>query len=382
MFTDVIILAGGFGERLWPASSAKFPKQFMSLEDGASFLQTAIQRAVAMNISGSILVITRKEISETVINQCSDLLEQCANEHQKDIIAKRLFVLSEPKPIHTAGAAAFGCHFLKKLFPDKEHTILVMTSDHVITPVEAFINNTKKAYEAAKQNFFVCYAIPPEYPCTGFGYIKPGKPLESIVTDVVAGANTAEKKHTDVFFIDQFKEKPDEETAKRYIRKGYFWNSGMFGFSADFFLSELKRHEPVVYEAFSLLNDAPKPELPVINGIHCMKNWDELDKVYEKSPKVSIDNGIGEKTDKACAVKASFAWKDIGTWDTFSSLFSEKLDKTADIESKNCFVYSDIPVALCGVSDLIVVVKNNRVLVMKKGCSPLAKTAAHLIDGE
>ena len=366
MFTDVIILAGGFGERLWPASSAKFPKQFMSLEGGDSFLQSAIHRAAALNITGCILVITRKEISDTVINQCSSL---------EPNVLDQLFVLNEPKPIHTAGAAALGCYFLKKLFPDKEHTILVITSDHVITPVESFLSDTEKAYRAAKENNFVCYAIPPEYPCTGFGYIKSGKPLESV-------SNTANNTQPDLFVIDKFKEKPDEKTAKQYVEQGYFWNSGMFGFSADFFLAELKRYEPVVYDAFSLLKDAPQPELETINGVRCMENWNGLDEVYDKSPKVSIDNGIAEKTDKACAVKASFAWKDIGTWDTFGSLFTNKLDKTENIESENCFVYSDIPVALCGVSDLIVVVKNNRVLVMKKGCSSLAKTAAQLIDGE
>ena len=373
MFTDVIILAGGFGERLWPASSAKFPKQFMSLEGGDSFLQAAIHRAEALNISGCILVITRKEIADTVINQCSSL--------EANVLDK-LFVLNEPKPIHTAGAAALGCHFLKKLFPDKEHTILVMTSDHVITPVEAFVSDTEKAYKVAKENNFVCYAIPPEYPCTGFGYIKAGKPLESILSDVDAGLSAGKNTPPDLFIIDNFKEKPDEKTAKQYVEQGYFWNSGMFGFSADFFLSELERHEPVVYGAFSQLKDTPDPELVVRNGVRCMETWKGLYEVYKKSPKVSIDNGIAEKTDKACAVKASFAWKDIGTWDTFSSLFTDNPETTANLDSENCFVYSDIPVALCGVSDLIVVVKNNRVLVMKKGCSQLAKTAAQIIDGE
>ena len=376
MFTDVIILAGGFGERLWPASSAKFPKQFMSLEDGASFLQTAIQRAVAMDVSGRIIVITRKEISDTVINQCASLIDSY-NGHQKEILSERLFVLNEPKPIHTAGAVAFGCCFLKSMFPDNEHTILVLTSDHVIEPMDSFVADTGTAYKAAKAGYFVCFAIQPTNPCSGYGYIKPGKQLD-IHSSYKLFPN--EDNESSLFKIDQFKEKPDFDTAKKYLSEGYFWNSGMFGFCADFFMNELKKHEPGIYEAFSVLN--AKPEVSVMNGVHCLSKWNGLDEVYEKSPKVSIDNGIAEKTDKACAVKASFAWKDIGTWDTFSSLFMNKPEKTTDIESDNCFVYSDIPVALCGVSDLIVVVKNNRVLVMKKGCSPLAKTAAHLIDGE
>ncbi len=365
MFTDVIILAGGFGERLWPASSAKFPKQFMALEGGVSFLQAAVQRAVSMNIVGNILVITRKEIANTVISQCSELINSY-KEPQKVFLENHLFVLNEPKPIHTAGAAALGCLFLKRLFPENEHTILVMTSDHVIEPVEAFLDDTEKAYEAAKENYFVCYAIQPDAPCTGYGYIKLGEQVDNKFA----------------FNIEKFKEKPDLETAEQYLKKGYFWNSGMFGFNGRFFLDELKKREPCVYQAFSALETGPLPEFSVVNGVQCMEKWKGLDEVYEKSPKVSIDNGIAEKTDKACAIKASFHWKDIGTWDNFSLLFDDKLDKAASIESENCFVYSDIPVALCGVSDLIVVVKNNRVLVMKKECSSLAKNAAQLIDGE
>ncbi|MCR4940610.1 MAG: mannose-1-phosphate guanylyltransferase [Treponemataceae bacterium] len=370
MFSDVIILAGGFGERLWPASSSAFPKQFMSLEGGLSFLQAAIERALSMNVSGHILVITRKEISDTVVSQCSSLLEQC-DEAKKKLLSDRLFVLNEPRPIHTAGAVALGCHFLKKLFPDEEHTILVLTSDHVIQPIESFIETTEKAYQAAIRDYLVCYAIKPENPCTGYGYIKPGRAfVDSDFSD------------DQIFFIDKFKEKPDFDTAKDYINQGYFWNSGMFGFSSAFFFRELELYEPEVYKAFSMLENSQAPEIYIRKQLHCMRSWDLLEEVYDHSPKVSLDKGIAEKTKRACAVKATFSWKDIGSWDTFSSIFSDNQGKTADIDSKNCFVYSDLPVALCGVSDLIVVVKNNRVLVMKKGCSSLTKDAAHMIDGE
>lgn len=365
MFSDVIILAGGFGERLWPASSSAFPKQFMSLEGGLSFLQAAVERALNMNVTGHILVITRDDIVDLVISQCSTLIEN-TDEKQKEIIRNRLFVLCEPKPIHTAGATALGCHFLKKTFPDENHTILVMTSDHIITPIEAFLKTTEKAYQAAIRDYFVCYAIAPENPCTGYGYIKPGKALCD----------------NDVFQIQQFKEKPDYDTAKEYLEKGYFWNSGMFGFSLNFFLHELELYEPGVNEAFNILELSSEPEMSIEKDIHYMKKWENLDDVYDKSPKVSLDKGIAEKTKRACVVKASFFWKDIGSWETFSSLFSENEGKTAEVGSKNCFVYSDLPVALCSVSDLIVVVKNNRVLVMKKGCGSDAKTAAHIIDGE
>ena len=365
MFTDVVILAGGFGERLWPASSAEFPKQFMSLEGGVSFLQSSILRAISLNVSGKIIIVTRKEIVNTVIQQTKTLFEQMGDMISDDM-KNRLIVIPEPAPIHTAAPVTICCHLVNLLDEKTDHSILVMTSDHVIGPVDFFISDTKLAFKAACKNKIVCYSIIPTEPSTGYGYIKTSSLVEGL------------EEYDNIKVIDEFKEKPNLETAKQYLASGnYTWNSGMFGFRTEVYLSELKKCEEEAYNVFSKLANSEKPEFTQCEGIHVLSNWQGLEEMYQKAPRVSIDKALAEKTKEACTVKASFSWEDIGSWDSFEKLFTKNQGKVATIETENCFVYSDIPVALCGVKDLVVVVKNNQVLVMKKGYSNMVKDAVH-----
>ena len=107
-----------------------------------------------------------------------------------------------------------------------------------------------------------------------------------------------------------------------------------------------------------------------------------MEEVYSKAPCITIDTAIMKDTKKACTVLATFDWKDIGSWDTFESLVPQNQENVAKVECKNCFVYSDIPVALVGVEDLVVVVKNNKLLVMKKGNSDFLKDAVQQLEDE
>ena len=372
MFSDVLILAGGFGERLWPASSPSFPKQFMSLEGGVSFLQSSILRALELNIKGKILIVTRKDIENTALEQCAMLCNQLDEEKQNKI-SNDLIVIAEPTPIHTAAPVTLVCHLLNKIEPQKEHTLLVMTSDHVIGPVDFFVQDTKIAYEVALKDKIVCYAIIPTEPATGYGYIKMGS---SITNDDNIPIET-------VYKIDQFKEKPDLETAKKYLETGlYAWNSGMFGFKTNTYLSELKICEPESYNAFIDINNAEPPKFTKKQNINLLKNWEAMNDAYGKAPKISIDKALAEKTKHAWAVKTTFSWEDIGSWDSFEKLFTQNSGVTSEINTDNCFVYSDLPVALCGVKDLIVVAKNDKILVMKKGFSNTVKDAVHKLENE
>ncbi|MBO5235902.1 MAG: mannose-1-phosphate guanylyltransferase [Spirochaetaceae bacterium] len=360
MFTDAVILAGGFGERLWPASSPSYPKQFLSLEDGISFLQASVLRAVALNLTGKILIITRKDLLDLAAEQCSLLIEGATPEIKKKL-QEDLYIIAEPKPKHTAAPGILACHFLEKTQPEVDHSILILTSDHVIGPTESFVNDCKVAYECATQDNFVCFAIPPTEVSTGFGYIKTGDKLNI----------------SNAFKIAEFKEKPNLETAKKYIESGnYWWNSGMFAFTSKFFIQELKKCDIDVYNAFLSLPTSNPPKIGVCNGIKFVESWQSMDEAYEKTPAISMDNAVAERTTCACAVKASFSWDDVGSWDAFEKLFAKNTDKTELINCENCFVYSDIPVAICGVDDLVVVIKNGKALVMKKGSSSLVREAA------
>ncbi len=370
MFTDVVILAGGFGERLWPASTSLVPKQFLSLEGGVTFLQSAILRALNLCVTGSILIVTRKDLLQGCIDQASSLTS-LVSPSQMDMLINNLYVIAEPDPKGTAAPVILACHFLNQL-SDNEHSVLVLTSDHIIGPNENFIEDAQKAWLACLENQLVCFGIPPTEPATGYGYIKKGLPF-----------STKKEVLKDTYFINQFKEKPDLDTAKKYLESGdYWWNSGMFAFKTDFVLSELKEHEVSLYNAFRNLPSSASFTIDQKDGIHYLHSWPALDEAYEKTPSLSIDIALAEKTRFASVVKASFSWDDVGSWDSFESLFSSHHGSAIEIKADNNFVYSDIPVALCGVRDLIVVVKNNKVLVLKKGESELVKEAARISKGE
>ncbi|MBQ5877430.1 MAG: mannose-1-phosphate guanylyltransferase, partial [Treponema sp.] len=121
-----------------------------------------------------------------------------------------------------------------------------------------------------------------------------------------------------------------------------------------------------------------KPSISNINSIPYVESWAEMNEAYEKTPAIAIDIAVAEKTDEAYIVLASFDWDDVGSWDSFEK-HSKGEGHSELIQSNNCFVYSDIPVAICGVDDITVVIKNGKALVMKKGASPLVRDAVKLM---
>lgn len=361
MFSDIVILAGGFGERLWPASKSDFPKQFMTLDNGISFLQHSILRSLALEPKGKIIIATRLGLEEQISIQCNNLLEQLSPEQQIKL-KKDLIIICEPIAKHTTAPILMCSILLKKLNPEYKHSMLVLTSDHIISPVSAFKNDVEKAFISASKDHIVTFGIPPYEPSVGYGYILTGE---------------MEENNPTVFKIKEFKEKPDLKTAESYIAAGNCrWNSGMFAFDCDFFESELKKCTPEVSSAFESLQTGPSPSIEKINSINLLKPYNGMIESYNKTPAIAIDKSLAEKTNNAYAVLASFNWDDVGSWDSFEKHCKEKDVNSAFIESNNCFVYSDIPVAMCGVNDVIVVIKNGKALVMRKGCSNLVREAS------
>lgn len=364
-FTDVIVLAGGFGERLWPASSAEFPKQFMSLGNGLSFLQNSVKRALALNVPGKIVIVTRRDIQRLCAEQCESLASKCPSE-TREKISRDVVILAEPRARHTAAAIMSGVSLVKKFAREggpQDRLVLTLTSDHAISPTEVFNEDCAQAAKAAGDGKFVCFAVPPSSPDTGYGYIKIGR-------DVYGDEK--------IYSIENFKEKPSLEIAKVYIADGgYWWNSGMFAFNADCFLREMEKCSPKIFSAFKPMIEGAPPALRACGAVSAVDSWEALEKVYESAPAEAVDKAVAEKTKNAVAVKANFNWTDVGSWDSFCALCQG--GESPDSAQINCggnFVYSDIPVAICGASDLIVVVKNGKLLIVKKGESGLAREAA------
>lgn len=367
MFTDIIILAGGFGERLWPASKADFPKQFMRLDGGISFLQHAILRSIALKPEGKIIIATRDGLQNQIASQCKELIlrKDITDSKTSEKLQKDLLIFAEPFARHTTAPILACTRLLKILKPEIKHSCLVLTSDHIIEPIEAFYEDSKKAYVSAKKNHIVTFGIQPYEPSTGYGYILTGN---------------EEENNPSVFKIKEFKEKPDKQTAQKYIAEGNCrWNSGMYAFDCDFFEEELKKCTPEISRAFKdVISDSSnisniKKSTSKIQEIDFISSWNELTKAYEKTPAVAIDKSVAEKTDSAYAVLASFSWDDVGSWDSFEKHCQNKTENAVLVESGDCFVYSDIPVGICGIDGISVIIKNGKALVMKKGCSSMVR---------
>ena len=131
MFTDIVILAGGFGERLWPASRPDYPKQFLSINDGISFLQNAIIRSLALKPTGKIVIATRDGLQNEIANQCNMLAEKVSKADAIKI-KNDVLILAEPVAKHTTAPVILSCHLLNMLDSNSNHSILVLTSDHII----------------------------------------------------------------------------------------------------------------------------------------------------------------------------------------------------------------------------------------------------------
>ena len=318
-----LILAGGKGTRLWPLSRELLPKQFIRIFNGTSPFQMTVRRALLFSRPDEIYIVTNKEYKFRVRDEL-------------DVIGISLpegNILLEPIGKNTLPAVYWGAKTVEQEGGSK---MLVLPSDHYINPDERYKEAIKQGEEIADEHLVV-FGVKPSKPHTGYGYIKPGEKLKF------------------GYKVDEFKEKPDAETAEAYLRQGYLWNSGMFLLNIDLFLEEVKKLAPFVPEAFS-------------SG--------DLGKAYEKVPEISIDVGIMEKTDKAAVIPLNTEWSDLGG---FSSLY-EVLEKDnmgnavktsgdgyyISVNSFNNLIVAERLAVTVGVNDLVIVDTGDALLVAKK----------------
>ncbi|GHV50754.1 hypothetical protein AGMMS49579_04860 [Spirochaetia bacterium] len=361
MFNDVIIMAGGSGTRLWPASNSRRPKQFLPISPdrpGYSFFSAAVERALAVieGADGRVIIIAGKSHVPHIIAVCAAL---SADER------KRLVLIPEPAAKNTAPAIACGVIYSLCTAANTDRTMLVLTSDHIIKPLEQFRADAAAAAALARQERLTVFGIPPKNPDTGFGYIE---------TDAASGNAVADHIGPQSFEVKSFREKPDRETAEKFLAAGrFYWNSGMFAFSSQFMLAEFCRHAPEVLKPFEKLTTPDKNAYRTEQGLRILENWPGLDAAYRDARAISFDYAIAEKCENTAMVRANFNWIDIGNWDEYARLLENTGSEVYRSGSTDCFVDSDIPVALAGVEGLIVTVRSGRdggppsVLILKKG---------------
>ncbi len=358
MVKHVVILAGGSGTRLWPASREAFPKQFLALSHGRSLFLETLVRASALGIEGSIIVVTHEDHMGEIVKQWNSLLpKENSGQEGPGLRAAgldgpgRRIVLPEPIARNTAPAIAYAAAFLKNE-GEGDASFIVLASDHLITPIDQFKADVEKAAHLARERFLVTFGIPPRGPDSGFGYIE------------------IDKEQPPGFRVKRFHEKPDRATAVSYVDQGtFFWNSGMFTFQVDVFLDELQRYAPDVVKPFGNVSIDTKEW----ESVRIPRNPQQIRSLYENLPSISIDYALMERCSSTAMVKAGFDWSDVGSWDEVSRYFGSEITETLEVEGTGNFVYSDIPVAIAGISDLIVVIRNGVALVCRKGSSQLVR---------
>jgi mannose-1-phosphate guanylyltransferase/mannose-6-phosphate isomerase len=359
-------MAGGSGTRLWPASTSKLPKQFLSIAGRGSFFSAALERALGVIDSkgdGRVIIIAGKSHVPHIIEAC----RLCRSE---DI--NRLVLIPEPEAKNTAPAIACGTLYTDWV-SGRDRNILVLTSDHIIEPLDIFKANAAAAAAFAQQDRLVVFGITPKAPETGYGYIEAAEAL-TIPHQRVSLKRYDKPAEPAVFKVASFREKPDEATAKQFLKTGHFyWNSGMFAFSSRFLIGEFKHHAPELITPFEKLVAPNEQACTVERGLRVLGNWTGLDEAYRTVKGVSFDYAIAEKCARTIMVAAGFDWFDVGSWDEYAKLTEGSASGVYRSGSENCFVDADVPVALCGVNDLIVVVRSGKdgspqaVLISKKG---------------
>ena len=343
-----MIMAGGRGTRFWPLSRNEKPKQFLSVINHKTLLESTIDRVHPL-IPSSRVRILGNIVHKKWLKAFADSIPSS-------------HILFEPVSRNTA--ACIGWAATELLETDPEAVMVVLPADHYVYPKAGFQNVVQKAVDIAqKEAVLVTIGIVPDHPHVGYGYIEVNDEIES--------------NH---FQVKAFYEKPSLEVALTYLETGrYFWNSGMFIWKVSTILDAFKRHLPAHYEVLQKIRHLKKDRMYAKN----------LRGLFEKFDNISIDYGIMEKAGaETRLIPAKFKWSDIGSWtsledfwhkDTYGNAFH---GKKVTLDSSNNLIYSqDRTIALVDVHDMIVVDSGDAIMILPKSSDQRIKDlVAHLPD--
>lgn len=329
------ILCGGAGSRLWPVSRELHPKPFMRLSDGQSLLQKAFLRGAALPGVEEILTVTNRELFFKTEDEFREINQD----------KLRTSFILEPFGRNTAAAIATAALHVAQVHGD-DAILLVLAADHLITDQLAFADAVAKAVELAQGGKLVTFGIQPDTPETGYGYIE-----------------------AENYEVIRFVEKPSREKAQEYLESGrFYWNSGMFCFTAGSMLRELEQHHPSILQATrECMEHSCKSEGQ--GSSHVELSSEHFDLV----PDDSIDYAVMEKSSSITVVPCSIGWSDIGSWGALGEL-TEADGNGNRVEgevllhdTQNCFIQSnDRIVGTVGAENLIIIDTPDALLVADK----------------
>lgn len=331
----VVVLAGGRGERLWPASRHSRPKQFLNLLGGEPLIELTHRRASSLTRLSRQLYVVPEDLSGPLKQALPELGEEN--------------LLLEPEGKNTALAIGLAAWHISLDWPKEE--ILVLPSDHLITQEEEFKRCVEFGASLAREGWLITFGVPPTRPEPGYGYIQ-------------IGGEVAQEAGLHAYRVTRFKEKPSYPTARRYLSGGHLWNTGIFLWRADALLSAMELHMPGLF-------DGLKQYAPAIGTDREMEARQAL---YRTAPSTSIDYGVLEHAKNLAVVQANFGWDDLGSWLALERHLPQDLDRnvifgdTCLMDVKGSIIWSDSGLVAClGVEGLVVVKVGDVVLVAEKG---------------
>lgn len=336
----VLILAGGSGTRLWPLSREKKPKQLLALYSKKSLIKETFERAQ--------LIASRKDI---YIGTGLRYKKEIASELK--ITDKQFICESEGK--NTAPIIALFAKTMGQKKKNLSRPLVILSADHFIGDIKKWKSAIQQACQV--RSHLVCIGVEPSRADTGYGYIEAGDKLNAHCRKIIS-----------------FREKPDAVLAQEYLKSGrHFWNSGMFVFPCKLFLKELAWHNPQID---TLTNKA-------------LEGLKQLKKSFAQMPNISIDYALLEKSNRLAMVSASFQWDDVGSFEAITRICGK--DEAGNtpaptaayrsIDSKNNIIYAKRPVALLGVSDLVIVESKDVLLIAHRDhLSKIKKIRAEFIE--
>lgn len=348
-------MAGGTGTRFWPRSRSHRPKQVLPIGDCPVMLEQTLNRLRTCYDSDRIYVITARQHRERVVDVCPSLpVEQ---------------IIGEPEGRDTAPCAGLGGLIVSE-WHDPETIIGVFPADHRIDPEEDFCETVDIASQVCSQwGGITTLGIEPDFPSTGYGYIE-------------YNSNASRSlNNQEVFPVRRFTEKPDEETARKFLEEDrYLWNSGMFFWKASHILEEINKYMPSLARGLKKIREE-------------LKKHGDLDRAMESHygdlPATSVDYGILEQSEMIWTVPARFEWNDLGTWDALESIIAEDDQGNVvsgdvvslDTETSILVSSEDGPmIGTCGLENCIVVTTEDAVLVCRKDRTEDVKKLVQLLE--
>ena len=330
--TNIVIMAGGIGSRLWPVSTPEMPKQFIDLLGvGKSLLQITVERFRSVADIAGMWVVTSENYVDIVRKQ----LPEMPADH----------ILAEPVPRNTAPCIAYACWRIMR--EDPEANIVVTPSDAIVLKTELFSEIISKALEfTASTSSIVTVGIHPDRPETGYGYIC-----------------SSSKEECNVVKVNEFREKPDRETAERYLAAGnYFWNAGIFVWSVSTIVDQMRRHAPQIAGMMDKIAGTFGTE----------EEKAALAEFFPQCDKISIDYAVMEQSDSIYVISADLGWSDLGSWTSAGSHIAEGPDGNRVvgndvrlIDSEGCIVHVEEcrKVVVKGLKDYVVACRGGNLLV-------------------